>query len=308
VTDRNQMQRASVIRPVEAFVAAIATLACNAFCQAQSLQLIANPFPNFFSRVAVHADAQGTEPDGFYDVVASELFPTALPFITTDHIEDHDPLARPLTGNATCDATYTFTADRLLVSFSHNRFSPEVTDGIAPARVRTEGRIFFIVDQPVECKFSWDLHGSGQGSNQHTMFRAIEQFPGEIIIAGGGWYGFSNEWTSTGRSCHVLLQPNVVYAMTYGMETRSLGASGFPSGPCGATETGFIAIELCCYGCGADVDASGLVDNADLLDVISNWGACPPPCPTHCPADVNRDCQVSVQDLLFVIGHWGLEQ
>lgn len=52
----------------------------------------------------------------------------------------------------------------------------------------------------------------------------------------------------------------------------------------------------------ADVNASGAVNVADLLSVISTWGACTG---LPCGGDVNMDGQVNVADLLAVISNWG---
>jgi subtilisin family serine protease len=62
--------------------------------------------------------------------------------------------------------------------------------------------------------------------------------------------------------------------------------------------------------CIGDTNGSGAVDVADLLAVITSWGACPAP-PAACPADVSPsgppagDGLVNVADLLQVISHWG---
>jgi len=50
-----------------------------------------------------------------------------------------------------------------------------------------------------------------------------------------------------------------------------------------------------------DIDLNGVVDVADLLIVIGNWGACPV---GPCPADLNGDLVVNVQDLLALLGNW----
>ncbi len=57
--------------------------------------------------------------------------------------------------------------------------------------------------------------------------------------------------------------------------------------------------------CAADVNGNNSVDVADLLAVISSWGACPGACPPNCAADVVPNCQVDVADLLAVISAWG---
>lgn len=58
----------------------------------------------------------------------------------------------------------------------------------------------------------------------------------------------------------------------------------------------------------ADINGDGVVNVADLLAVITAWGACPTP-PTACPADISPvpagDGQVNVADLLLVITSWG---
>ncbi len=62
--------------------------------------------------------------------------------------------------------------------------------------------------------------------------------------------------------------------------------------------------------CTGDVDGNHVVNVADLLSVISHWGACPAP-PAACPGDVAPtgppagDGIVNVADLLQVISHWG---
>jgi hypothetical protein len=52
-----------------------------------------------------------------------------------------------------------------------------------------------------------------------------------------------------------------------------------------------------------DANCDGLTNVADLLMVITNWGACPAP-PAACNSDLNHDGQVTVADLLFVIQNW----
>ncbi len=58
-----------------------------------------------------------------------------------------------------------------------------------------------------------------------------------------------------------------------------------------------------------DATGDGLINVADLLEVIRRWGPCPPPCPARCAADVfptAGNCGVNVDDLLAVINNWGL--
>jgi hypothetical protein len=52
-----------------------------------------------------------------------------------------------------------------------------------------------------------------------------------------------------------------------------------------------------------DVNGDGVVNTADLLEVINTWGGCPVP-PAKCPADLNGDGFVNTADLLQVINNW----
>ena len=52
--------------------------------------------------------------------------------------------------------------------------------------------------------------------------------------------------------------------------------------------------------CPADLNNDDVVDVSDLLEVLSEWGAC-----GACPADINGDGLVAVGDLLAVLDAWG---
>ena len=49
-----------------------------------------------------------------------------------------------------------------------------------------------------------------------------------------------------------------------------------------------------------DVNCDGLVNVTDVLDVVSNWGACV----GVCNEDIVPDGTIDVGDLLTVIGNW----
>jgi hypothetical protein len=51
-----------------------------------------------------------------------------------------------------------------------------------------------------------------------------------------------------------------------------------------------------------DVNGDGLVNFADLLEVLSRWGPCPPQ--DLCPADLTDDGLVGFQDLIMVLSNW----
>jgi len=52
-----------------------------------------------------------------------------------------------------------------------------------------------------------------------------------------------------------------------------------------------------------DLDGDGVVGFADLLLMLSAWGACPPE-PMNCPADLDGDDQVGFSDLLVLLTAW----
>ena len=49
-----------------------------------------------------------------------------------------------------------------------------------------------------------------------------------------------------------------------------------------------------------DVNGDGIVNIADLVEVLLNWGPC-----QDCPADLNGDDVVDVLDLVEVLLNWG---
>ncbi|MCI0362967.1 MAG: hypothetical protein L0Y44_15125 [Phycisphaerales bacterium] len=52
-----------------------------------------------------------------------------------------------------------------------------------------------------------------------------------------------------------------------------------------------------------DLDHNGVVNVADLLLLIGEWGPCPPR--GACDADLDNNLQVNISDLLILIGNWG---
>ena len=52
-------------------------------------------------------------------------------------------------------------------------------------------------------------------------------------------------------------------------------------------------------------NGDGNVGTKDLLDLLGNWGSCPPP-PATCFADLDCDGSVGVEDKLILLGNWGL--
>ena len=56
--------------------------------------------------------------------------------------------------------------------------------------------------------------------------------------------------------------------------------------------------------CPWDLDGSGDVGVSDFLDLLGNWGPCPPK--GDCPADFDGSGDVGVSDFLELLGNWGL--
>jgi subtilisin family serine protease len=52
-----------------------------------------------------------------------------------------------------------------------------------------------------------------------------------------------------------------------------------------------------------DITDDGVVDIADLLELLANWGPCPEIGP--CPADLDENGFVDIADLLLLLGYWG---
>jgi hypothetical protein len=56
-------------------------------------------------------------------------------------------------------------------------------------------------------------------------------------------------------------------------------------------------------GIPGDLNDDGVVDGADLLILLSQWGKCDDP--NDCPADLNNDGTVDGADLLILLSNWG---
>jgi len=65
------------------------------------------------------------------------------------------------------------------------------------------------------------------------------------------------------------------------------------------------AYELVCEvgDCEGDLNDDGVVDGADLLIMLQNWGVCADP--GNCPGDLNADGVVDGADLLILLSNWG---
>ncbi|MDG1899257.1 MAG: dockerin type I domain-containing protein, partial [Phycisphaerales bacterium] len=61
-----------------------------------------------------------------------------------------------------------------------------------------------------------------------------------------------------------------------------------------------VRLEVTDADCEGDLDGDGRVSITDLLQILSQWGAC-----GDCTADLNGDGTVDVTDLLTVLAAWG---
>jgi hypothetical protein len=68
-----------------------------------------------------------------------------------------------------------------------------------------------------------------------------------------------------------------------------------------------------CQSIPGDINADGIVDVADLVELILAWGPCPAPCPVPdceqvpctCPADIEGgNCIADVLDLVTLLLNW----
>lgn len=71
-----------------------------------------------------------------------------------------------------------------------------------------------------------------------------------------------------------------------------------------AGESGIITLRIAQPITPGDLTGEGIVDIADLFQMIAAWGNCNQPCPPNCPADVNQDCEVNVTDLFTLLANW----
>ena len=122
----------------------------------------------------------------------------------------------------------------------------------------------------------------------------VDQEPGSPYqLVGGPWPGHQQEHISYSR--HIA---TVSANGTLGLH------AGVPPGGSFTIGAAMNAVQIRRIVPG-DTNNDEVVNTADLLNVINNWGACPTPCPPSCAADLTGDCTVNVADLLTVINHWG---
>lgn len=102
------------------------------------------------------------------------------------------------------------------------------------------------------------------------------------IDCGGGTSSAGNQYEVTGT----IGQPDAGVELSGGGMTL---AGGFWTGAGHAAPT-----------CPADLNGDDLVNVADMLALLSDWGAC-----RGCAGDLNSDGTVDVLDLLQILSAWG---
>jgi hypothetical protein len=91
-------------------------------------------------------------------------------------------------------------------------------------------------------------------------------------------------------------------AVPLGVMTDLDGNPRFVDGDCDGSAT----VDMGAYefqGKTGDLNCDGVVDGADLLILLSDWGECPD-C-DDCPADLDNNCVVDGADLLILLSNWG---
>jgi len=111
-------------------------------------------------------------------------------------------------------------------------------------------------------------------------------------------------------ACHLPLQQGECEGDPgWHYEPPSLMCKQVSDGWCG-TDVNRYATEQACLDacfippCWGDLNGDGIIDGADLLILLSDWGSyCPSWHP--CASDLTTDGTVDGQDLLFLLAHWG---
>lgn len=126
----------------------------------------------------------------------------------------------------------------------------------------------------------------------------------------GPWTEIARHDTDGGLSwrSHLITQADLDAAGVVRSSTMKVRFTANDDGTPSIVEAGIDRFEADTIGCDAvlgDATGDGLVDVADLLQVLGDWGGCPPD-PAPCPSDVDGSLTVDVSDLLLVLANWTL--
>lgn len=175
---------------------------------------------------------------------------------------------------------YTITGATVMVSYIGIDFGPiDVMDMIPPDAIET------FRTQPGPCSLQYDWIEVVTPEGQDPPSLAYEWL---VEIDGNGVPAYHMENLYLGEADYNLGWP--WGTVTVQIESGSVTAN--------------LKLDIVENPCYEDVDANGIVDVADLLTVIDNWGDCPD-CTEEIPGDVNYDWVVDVTDLLHIVGAWG---
>lgn len=141
---------------------------------------------------------------------------------------------------------------------------------------------------------------------RNNFFQVISAVPGQgtnqcTINAGDTvrwtWFGnFHSVTADDGSYDSGVHNTGFVFSHTF----DSSGTYGYHCIINGAPGMGMFGTITAIAPCLSDITGDNVVNAADLLAVINNWGLC-----AGCAADITGDGNVNVADLLAVINAWG---
>ncbi|MHC5113429.1 MAG: DUF2341 domain-containing protein [Planctomycetota bacterium] len=146
---------------------------------------------------------------------------------------------------------------------------------------------------------SWVTIGFDTATDNTTIYNP--GFAGsngvDAIITGTAWGDVSGGWSNSDFLNPVTGTHVLIAQFTFPTDTSWSLGGGITWGPF-ISEPFFVEIDIACP---ADIDGSGDVGFGDILQVIGNWGPCPP----ECPQDLSGNGAVDFADILVIIGSWG---
>ena len=136
--------------------------------------------------------------------------------------------------------------------------------------------------------------------NEFRHLDAAQTIPLGVPVTSGETFVVSLEVFN--QSSGNIFAPTFVYDLD-GCQGGKNGVFVIPGGwlnSCLLGVTGDWMIRAVLECCPADFNGDGLVNAADLADLLADWGPCP-----GCAADFNGDGQVNAADLADLLATWG---
>jgi hypothetical protein len=163
----------------------------------------------------------------------------------------------------------------------------------------------------------WSTVGEGVSGGQVRAFKVFDNGTGPALYVGGAfthaggqtvnrvatWDG--EQWSPLGSG--ITAGGNLIGVMAFEAFDDGDGPKLYAAGDftvIGGHQSNNIASRR--FGDPADpagLNCDGVVDGADLLILLGNWGTCADP--DDCPADLNGDGVVDGADLLILLSNWG---